>query len=193
MDLKPHDLSFVFDDDANRLQCFDAAGQMRWKAEARNSAVNRGTVGHHGAAPRGLYLLGTPRRKNDPAFGKWFVPLHDFGDHHAARDHARVGLGVHGGGTGLPDPFAPEQGWAKHTLGCVRLQNSALSDFVALLRRCQTAGGTAYFTVKGAPGAENLLKKEKVTGEEEVKEKVAESISATSLPNLGPGPSRRMP
>lgn len=39
---------------------------------------------------------------------------------------------VHGGGSGLPDPYAPEQGW-KPTEGCTRAQNEdveALCDAV---------------------------------------------------------------
>jgi RHS repeat-associated protein len=45
------------------------------------------------------------------------------------------GRAIHGGGTGLPDPMAPEQGW-KPTMGCTRGQNEdviklgqAITDF----------------------------------------------------------------
>jgi core protein len=30
---------------------------------------------------------------------------------------------IHGGGSGLPDPYAPHQGWVP-TLGCLRMQNA---------------------------------------------------------------------
>jgi RHS repeat-associated protein len=47
-------------------------------------------------------------------------------------DYAR-GRWLHGGGTGLPDPLAPRQGW-KPTLGCTRLQNQDIEKLANNIR-----------------------------------------------------------
>jgi RHS repeat-associated protein len=43
------------------------------------------------------------------------------------------GRWIHGGGTGLPDPQAPRQGW-KPTLGCTRMQNEDIQELVDRVR-----------------------------------------------------------
>jgi RHS repeat-associated protein len=45
---------------------------------------------------------------------------------------------LHGGGTGLPDPLAPRQGW-KPTLGCTRMQNEDIQNLVDYVRQVQKA------------------------------------------------------
>jgi len=47
------------------------------------------------------------------------------------------GRWIHGGGTGLPDPQAPRQGW-KPTLGCTRMQNEDIQELVDLVRATRT-------------------------------------------------------
>ena len=58
------------------------------------------------------------RHAGDPAFGPRGAFI-DTGD--------RRGRDIHGGGSGLPDPLAPEQGW-KPTLGCTRGQNEDVTN-----------------------------------------------------------------
>ncbi|RYD93226.1 MAG: hypothetical protein EOP50_11445, partial [Sphingobacteriales bacterium] len=53
-------------------------------------------------------------------------PLHNkpiaYGPNSVLTTNDPRGRWLHGGGTGLPNPLAPQQGW-KPTLGCTRLQN----------------------------------------------------------------------
>jgi L,D-peptidoglycan transpeptidase YkuD (ErfK/YbiS/YcfS/YnhG family) len=42
-------------------------------------------------------------------------------------------MGLHGGGTGVEDPFAAQQGWAK-TEGCIRVQNKDLEEIVKFIK-----------------------------------------------------------
>jgi hypothetical protein len=87
------------------------------------------------------YLVGTPmpcatrnedgtvtrHNDDDQAYGCWFIPLGD-SDQHSFELHGRAGIGIHGGGSDLPDPFAlPNQGW-EYTFGCLRLQNADLEN-----------------------------------------------------------------
>lgn len=112
--------------------------QVRHEIEAHNDTIGPiGTddpYGHDGPCPLGDYGLGLPEAaatrngdgtvtSNDPtdiAYGCWFTPLVDIGGLWAA--HGRSGIGVHGGGSASPTPFAIQQGWYP-TEGCIRLQN----------------------------------------------------------------------
>jgi lipoprotein-anchoring transpeptidase ErfK/SrfK len=62
--------------------------------------------------------------------------------------YGRAGIGIHGGGSGLPAPFAARQGWAK-THGCVRVQNEDLTKLVKIVKGCLAAGGHVRLTVSG--------------------------------------------
>ena len=48
---------------------------------------------------------------NGPAYGTFYIKTGD-----------PRGRDIHGGGSGLNDPFAPRQGWVP-TYGCLRMQN----------------------------------------------------------------------
>ena len=86
--------------------------------------------------PPGMYFVGEPQacairepdgsvttmHDDDEGFGCFFTPLADDPPSNAFLRHGRAGIGIHGGGSALPHPFAPRQGWAA-TLGCLRLQN----------------------------------------------------------------------
>lgn len=63
---------------------------------------------------------------DDEAYGCYFFPLGD-SDQHSFSQHGRGGIGIHGGGSDLPNPFALHQGW-EWTLGCLRLQNIDLEQ-----------------------------------------------------------------
>lgn len=86
------------------------------------------------------YIVGTPmpcatRNSNgtvtkhnddDAAYGCFFIPLTD-STQDSFSGHGRSGIGIHGGGSDLPDSFALEQGW-EYTYGCLRLQNKDLEE-----------------------------------------------------------------
>ena len=63
--------------------------------------------------PDGDYIVSAeePPARNCESFGTCFINTGD--------PRERV---IHGGGSSLPDPFAPRQGWTP-TLGCLRVQN----------------------------------------------------------------------
>ena len=68
------------------------------------------------------------------------------------RDDAR-GREIHGGGTGLPDPFADTQGW-KPTMGCTRGQNEDVIKLGAAITAFQKENpGVPIPYVRDDPGA----------------------------------------
>ena len=145
IDLKPGDLHLILDAGQRSSKLFKPNVTLIFGCEARNRTVNEGE-GHWGHCPPGEYCLGAPRAKNTVPFGPYFVPIVDFGNFHTMRDFGREGIGLHGGGSGLPDPFAPRQGW-QITEGCWRYQNEDISHLVVLVKPIQMAGGVVYCTV----------------------------------------------
>lgn len=154
MRLAAHDLHFTFARGANRLKGFDAAGVELVNVECRNRTINNG-YGHWGWAPPGTFLLGDPATKHTPAFGRWFVAMLDWQECRAMAAYRRSGIGLHGGGSGLPDPFAPRQSPPfVVTHGCLRLVNQDLDEVVHYIHRSQGVGGACYLTVQApVPGA----------------------------------------
>lgn len=149
--MKPNDLHAVFHDTTNRLKLFDASGRLVFTCEARNDAVAGPGFGHNGDCPRGEFILGPPRKKGTPAFGAWFIPVLDAATGGPMAHYGRAGIGIHGGGSGLNDPFAPLQGWVK-THGCLRTQNQDCARLVKLAYQCLARGGVIRLTVAGVPG-----------------------------------------
>jgi hypothetical protein len=145
--LKPNDTHWLFDAAARTVRAYSADGMLIFSAEARNHTVRAdGGYGPDGPIPPGEYVFGVPVRKDTVPFGPWFVPILDAPGHHAAAEYGRVGLGWHGGGSGLADPLAPRQGW-QVTRGCERSQNVDLEMGVSFVRSCQGRGGVCYVTV----------------------------------------------
>ena len=70
---------------------------------------------------------------NGPAYGTFYIRTGD-----------PRGRDIHGGGSGLPDPFAPRQGWVP-THGCLRMQNI---DGEELSRRIIAAGNAVELEVR---------------------------------------------
>lgn len=148
MNLGTNDLHITFDGTAKSLKVWAPDGTLLWQTEARNRTVADGQLGHFGNCPPGEFLLGTPIGKNTHAFGPFFIPVLDYAGYHAMLDFHRAGIGVHGGGSGLAQPLADNQGWCP-THGCVRLQNIALRHLVALVKGAQSKSGKVFFTVTG--------------------------------------------
>ena len=70
---------------------------------------------------------------NGPAYGTFYIKTAD-----------PRGRDIHGGGSGLPNPFAPRQGWVP-TYGCLRMQNV---DGEELSRRIIDAGNAVELEVR---------------------------------------------
>lgn len=85
--------------------------------------------------PDGGYIVSAeePPARNCESFGTCFINTGD--------PRERV---IHGGGSSLPDPFAPRQGWTP-TLGCLRVQNE---DGEALSRLIIDAGNAVELEVR---------------------------------------------
>jgi hypothetical protein len=113
--------------------------------------------GHDCKCPPGVYFVGptvpcatrhadgsvTQNNSDDPAYGCYFTYLSDTADDDFAK-HGRAGIGIHGGGSAAPDPFAPEQGWYP-TDGCLRLQNA---DNESILVPCLAWARSHNATIK---------------------------------------------
>jgi hypothetical protein len=111
--------------------------------------------------PPGDYIVGAPmacatrveeggvriNNDDDRAYGCWFVPLSDESPDGGFAQHGRAGIGLHGGGSDLPDPFAMNQGW-EYTYGCLRLQNTDLEHcLVPFVNFVHTHGGQVKLSV----------------------------------------------
>lgn len=102
-----------------------------------------------GDTPPGLYRIVQvdPIPITDPerdAFGPYFIALSSSTEEASV---GRAGVGIHGGGTGLPGAYtAQKQGW-EVTNGCVRLQNGDLLHLVELIRQAEAKKITPTLTV----------------------------------------------
>lgn len=148
--LKKNDIHIVVDAKGEKAKLF-AFGEAtpRWIIPVRcyGSTGNSWVPG--GDTPPGLYKMGIPEKipTNDPqinSFGYWFIDLIEQENQEINR--GRAGIGFHGGGSGLPNPLAPYQGWMV-THGCIRCQNADLEKVVNSVKYTQKNGGTAWLTV----------------------------------------------
>ncbi len=142
MNLGACDLHLVFNDDVNRLAVWNAGHAEVLRVECRNRAAGGEGFGHNQRCPRGTFTLGAPVATRDRPFGFWFLPLE------GEEVFGRGGIGIHGGGSGLPDWTAPRQGWMV-THGCLRVQNEDLDQVVGIVMGAHAANGTIYVTVAG--------------------------------------------
>jgi hypothetical protein len=151
----------VFDGPGRKLKLWvreapGAVAQLRQTIDCHDVGVADGTVadpyGHNCKCPPGMFFVGQPQpcasrnpngtatqnHADDAAYGCWFTPLTDDPIFNAFSMHGRAGIGIHGGGSDLPDPFAPQQGW-EYTHGCLRVQNAdnerVLVPFIDFIRR----------------------------------------------------------
>ena len=173
--LRKQDLHLIFYPSTNRLKTFDGKGVMLLNIEARNRTVRNGQYDHWGNCPPGMFLLSEPVMANTPPFGKWFVRLNDWKGCTAMAAYRRSGIGIHGGGSGLPDSFAAHQGWVV-THGCIRAQNGELETLVKLLGKAQASAGKCYITVEPLPqpGAAPAAAEEEGSDEEYVDVPISE-------------------
>lgn len=88
-----------------------------------------------GSLPDGVYYNVSAEVTNGaygPAYGNFYITSGD-----------PRGRDIHGGGSGLPDPYADYQGWVP-TYGCLRMQNA---DGVELSRMIINSGNNVVLTV----------------------------------------------
>jgi hypothetical protein len=147
------DVHLIFDDTNNVCKVWRRqaqSGLFLWACEMQNAAVESG-FGHYGWCPRGEFLVGAPSDCRLIPFGYHFTPLFDVDPQGPMHENGRGGIGIHGGGSGLRDPFLPRQGWQR-THGCLRVQNEDNARLVLLIRMTQAKKSRVYCRVGGQAG-----------------------------------------
>ena len=108
-----------------------------WECRSDFFAVSNGGQDHHETLPDGRYVCTAeePPAENNAQYGTFYITTGD-----------PRGRDIHGGGSDLPDPLAPRQGWEK-TYGCCRMQNE---DGEELSRMIIAAGNGVSLSVTEA-------------------------------------------
>lgn len=151
----PGDLHFVANLKTNTLKCFavesDGRSENRYNVPVRGYGANGpGWSVPGGDTPPGPYRAGSLHEipESDPqsaAFGPFFLDLEELNGQEMR--YGRAGIGMHGGGSGLADPWhAARQGW-QVTHGCLRLQNEDLMRVMDSIKFIRKRGGEAFITV----------------------------------------------
>lgn len=154
--IKPGDIHLVVADSESKalseMKVFDSEGRVLHnlpclaKGQTADYSIQRGDT------PPGLYRIGRlhitqPHESTHVwnAFGKYFLDME--GQQQNEEQYGRQGCGIHGGGTGAPDPLAPYQKLML-TWGCIRVRNADLEKIIIpLYRETIAAGKTVWLTV----------------------------------------------
>lgn len=141
------DLYLDFDPNARRLIA-TRRGQVFLVCEARNDVVRPGQFGRWGHCPPGWFRVGPPvNTGNSPKFGPHFLRLSDVPGGGPMARFRRDGIGIHGGGTGLPGAGTRDfQGW-RPTLGCIRMSNYHVKALAYLVRWTREGDGRVWIRV----------------------------------------------
>lgn len=147
--IRSGDHIFSFNATEQKLKYFLSSGMMQWAVAARGKGSTDG-YGTNGDTPPGLYKLSEPawiseRDREANGLGRWFIPMLP-AISNIYVENMRSNLGIHGGGTDLPNPLASRQGW-ETTLGCIRVQNEDLSRVAYAVQRALQSGSTAWLHV----------------------------------------------
>jgi RHS repeat-associated protein len=116
-----------------------ASVRTEMKSQKTTLTVNGTNAGEwpskNDVSKRALPGADGPYESNDtyPTGGPYKNNAKAFGPNDILKTNDARGRWLHGGGTGLPDPSAPEQGW-KPTLGCTRMQNNDIQELVNRVR-----------------------------------------------------------
>jgi L,D-transpeptidase catalytic domain len=154
--IKPGDFHIIVNDRESsfesEMSIYDSSGKLvhRLPCLAKGQTANYRIP--KGDTPPGLYRCGqiTQTRKGEPwhiwrSFGEYFIDM--VGLEQNEEKFNRAGCGIHGGGSGLPDPLAPYQELVP-THGCIRVRNKDLEDIlVPMCRQSGTNKNTVYLTV----------------------------------------------
>lgn len=144
VDKKPFDFHLVANLRQRKAKLYNSAGKLLKSVPCRGEGQEgsfkwTGEPSWRGWAqdtPPGVWNLGvietiTTRTAADVPYGRMFVWLEPVSG--GCREVNRPGIGLHGGGSGLANPFADYQGWVI-THGCVRFQNKDLEDIISLCK-----------------------------------------------------------
>ncbi|WP_223807134.1 RHS repeat domain-containing protein [Montanilutibacter psychrotolerans] len=116
-----------------------ASVRTEMKSQRTTFTVNGTIAGEwsskNDVSKRALPGADSPYESSDsyPAGGPYKNNANAYGPNEILRTNDVRGRWIHGGGTGLPDPSSPAQGW-KPTMGCTRMQNGDIQELVDLVR-----------------------------------------------------------
>ena len=133
---KKGDFHLIVNALSKTARAYDSEGKLLWVVPALATGQDPRYWTRAGNTPPGVWHIGQIWKDKDngemtPPYG-WYV--FDLVDLEGREDgNNRAGLAIHGGGSSLPDPFAPYQGLVP-TLGCVRMNNQ---DLIALYQLTQ--------------------------------------------------------
>jgi hypothetical protein len=129
---KDGDFHLIANAIAKTIKAYDYKGTLIWEKPALMEGQRYEFWLYAGDTPPGVYYLGAIY--NDQANGTmeraygWLT--FDMVDLEGREDgNDRAGICLHGGGSALPDPFAPYQKLVP-TYGCIRMHNQDLRDYV---------------------------------------------------------------
>lgn len=144
--LSPGDVHMVVSREAETLKAFNHRGEVLFKIPARAWGQHRDWHSPNGDTPPGVYYVGTIYdTPGERPYGRYCLDLVDLTGNEDG--NGRAGISLHGGGSGLPNPFAPYQGWV-NTHGCVRVQNADLEyKIVPLVKTTKHNKFTVFLTV----------------------------------------------
>ncbi|MCD6165521.1 L,D-transpeptidase family protein, partial [bacterium] len=126
----------------NRIFLVSREGNIVGSWEARTTGQHRNRMLEYGDTPYGTYRVARgpfnlERIKKNIPYGTRFIGLEATGGE--ALRSGRTGIGIHGGGSGLADPFRGDQGWVI-TEGCIRMQNEDIETMSEEVRTLVAAG-----------------------------------------------------
>lgn len=151
--LRPGDVHIVANLASRLAKCFASGEQRpRWTIPCRGEGIDG--PGYNpdvwgGDTPPGLYRITHKERipatdADGAAFGLLYFWMEEQEGQESSR--GRAGIGWHGGGSRLLDPWAPLQGW-QVTHGCLRSQNQDLERVEQTVDFVLKNGGRVWLTV----------------------------------------------
>jgi hypothetical protein len=143
---RPGNLHFVFSSKAKKLKVYNYRGELFYQCRCCNETYNLGFL-HWGQCPKGTFRLGRAVVADLPAFGPYFIPLYDLSPTGPMHRHGRHGIGLHGGGSRLCQPFAEFQELLR-THGCLRVTNHDVKLLVKFVHKARKKGRVSYITVQ---------------------------------------------
>jgi len=151
--MNPGDIHIMISHAQKVAQAYDHTGVKVFRIDALTHGVGGGVDAHAGDTPAGDYRATGLVQTTDAdtsatwaAYGPWFVALDDLEGQERSR--SRAGIGMHGGGTGLPDPQANRQDLIP-TCGCIRIHNHDLATLIVPLVKHALANGLEFLVTVG--------------------------------------------
>ncbi|HUI43523.1 MAG TPA: L,D-transpeptidase [Terriglobia bacterium] len=138
------DRHLIFNASHQQLKCYKADGTLEWHVQARGKGAGDSSQ-TNGNTPPGLYLLDwAEHMSREKGYGPHRIHLNPVD---LDKGKKRYGIYIHGGGSDLKDPFAPQQGWEK-THGCIRVQNQDLGLLVSKVHDVHSKKAQLWLTVQ---------------------------------------------